>query len=358
MKVALILASNTCYAPYIYHYIRILKEDNVDFDIIIWNKDNILEENCISYDEFSDLKRSRLFRIKSYFRYSKFVHDILNKKQYDSVVVFTIFLGVLLYPYLKHNFKKNYFFDIRDYSPLLKYLPWIIRPVIKDSYVTTISSPGFLKWLPNCKNYELSHNHTFEDNFNSTNHKYESEFKYIILTIGFLRDFETNKIVINSFENNKNFTIKFVGNGLSYEPLIIFVKENQIQNTIFTGGYDKKDEIDHLKKASLINILLGNDLNSETLMTNRFYLAISNGIPVMVSGNSTQAFYVQKYNLGIVIDNMKIIGETVSTYLDEFDRDKFLKGCGEFLLDIKKDQKKFEMSFKQFIKSYQINSSN
>nr|WP_315161303.1 hypothetical protein [uncultured Flavobacterium sp.] len=209
-------------------------------------------------------------------------------------------------------------------------MPWIIRPVIKDSYKTTISSPGFLKWLPKFKNYELSHNHRFDNYFNSSSYVYESEFKHIILTIGFLRDFETNKIVINSFENNKNFTLKFVGRGLAYEPLMEFVKENQIQNVIFTGEYDKKDEIDFLKEASLINILLGDDLNSETLMTNRFYLAISNGIPVMVSGNSTQAEYVQKYNLGIVIDNDNIISDIVSTYIDQFDKEKFLKGSSDF----------------------------
>lgn len=350
MKVALILASNTCYAPHIYHYIRILKEENIDFDIFIWNKDNISEESCISYNEFSDLKKSRLSRVTSYFRYSKFLRNILNKNEYERVVVFTIFLAVLLYPYLRNKLKKNYFFDIRDYSPILKYLPWIIRPVIVDSFKTTISSPGFLKWLPKLKIYELSHNHRFESDFNSSSFVYESEFKHIILTIGFLRDFETNKMVINSFANNKNFTIKFVGRGLAYEPLLEYVEENQIQNAIFTGAYEKKDEINYLQKATLINILLGDDLNSKTLMTNRFYLAINNAIPVMVSGNSTQAEYVQKYNLGIVINKDKVISEMVSTYLDQFDRAKFIKGCGDFLLDITTDQKKFEMSFKQFIK--------
>ncbi len=63
--------------------------------------------------------------------------------------------------------------------------------------------------------------------------------------------------------------MKFVGKVIAYEPLMKLVKENYIQNVIFTGWYDKKNELEYLKKASLKNILLGNDINSETLMTNR-----------------------------------------------------------------------------------------
>jgi hypothetical protein len=349
MKVALILASNTCYAPYMHHYIRILNEEKIAFDIIIWNKDNIAEDNCISYNEFSDLKKSRLFRVKSYFGYAKFVKDVLNKNEYKRVVVFTIFLGILLYPYLKKEFKKSYFFDIRDYSPILNFIPWILRPIINDSFSTTISSPGFTKWLPKSKKYLLSHNYHFNDKILSNKSEFHSEFKYTILTIGFLRDFEMNKIMINSFKNDSNILMKFVGRGIAYEPLMEFVKENEIKNVIFTGAYDKKDEIDYLNEASLINILLGDDINSNTLMTNRLYLAISNGIPVIVNVNSTQGEYVNKYNLGIVINDKETINEAVLAYLDKFNSDEFLKGSAKFLSDIIADQEKFEMSFKKFI---------
>ena len=161
MKVALILASNTCYAPHMFHYIKILKENNIDFDIIIWNKDNLIENECISYDKKIDNTKSRFFKIKDYVSYSKFVIAVLKSSKYDKIIVFTIFLALILYPFLKKKYKNLFIFDIRDYSPILKMFKNIINPVIKISYATVISSPGFKNWLPKNQNYLISHNYQF-----------------------------------------------------------------------------------------------------------------------------------------------------------------------------------------------------
>lgn len=348
MKVALILASNTKYAPHIFHYIKMLQRENIDYDIIIWNKDNILEENCISYNRVADLSKSRLNRLLSYFGYTKFVASILKKNNYNRVIVFTVFLGVLLAPYLRKNFKKKYYFDIRDFSPILNFFPGIINPIIKNSFSTAISSPGFLKWLPNESNLVISHNYNFANNLIFTRDTNRDKTKYIILTIGFLRDFETNKIVLNSFKNNILFLMKFVGTGIAYEPLINFASLNKVKNVEFTGAYDKKNELEFLTKTTLMNILLADDLNSSTLMTNRLYLAISNGIPVIVNKNSTQGEYVQKYNLGIVIENNDYLTSETIQYLENFDEDKFESGCHQFLSDIKTEQENFELNLKLF----------
>jgi hypothetical protein len=352
MKVALILASNTRYAPYIYHYVRILKEENVDFDIFIWNKENLIETNCISYDEFTDIRKSRLYRIASYFRYSNFIRERVNNKEYQKIVVFTVFLGVLLYPYLQKKFRKKYFFDIRDYSPILKFSPMIIDFIVKNSYKTIISSSGFLKWLPPSTNYVLSHNYSFDNHFKYNSFQNINKNNITILTIGFLRDFETNKMLIDSCKNNAFYTLKFVGNGISYEPLMKYVAVNDIKNVVFTGAYDKENELDYLKNVTLMNILLGDDVNSRTLLTNRLYLAIGNGIPVLVNDNSVQAEYVKKYKLGLIINADSVLCQSISNYFDKFNREEFLQNCANFLSDITIDQVEFEMSFKKFISNY------
>jgi hypothetical protein len=349
MKVALILASNTCYTPHLYHYKRILQEKKIDFDIIIWNKDNSVENECISYNNFFNLKKSKLFRVRGYLEYTKFVIEVLRQKKYERVVVFTVFLGVLLYPFLYKKLKKAYIFDIRDYSPILNFIPRIINPIIKNSFATTISSPGFTKWLPQSKDYLLSHNYQFNDKFLAATDDIKKESKYTILTIGFLRDFEANKRIINSFKNNNKFVLKFVGRGIAYEPLKKFVTENNIENVIFTGGYDKKDEKDFLKEASIMNIFLDDDINSRTLMTNRLYLSVANKIPILVNKNSTQGEYANKYKLGVAIEKKEAISEIVLSYLDKLDKNKFLKGRDSFLVEIAKDQEKFEMAFMKFL---------
>lgn len=350
MKVALILASNICYAPHLYHYKRILLEKKIDFDIIIWNKDNSKEEGCISYNKYFNLKNSKISRIKGYLGYSKFVIAILKRKEYKKVVVFTLFLGVLLYPFLKNNYKKLYIFDIRDYSPILKLGTCIIKPIIKNSFATAISSPGFTRWLPKSEKYLLSHNYHFDDTLLADTNVINPELKYTILTIGFLRDFEANKWLINSFKNDDKFVLKFTGRGLAYEQLKEFVEEYKIKNVIFTGGYDKKDEIEFLKGVSLMNILLDDDINSKTLMTNRLYLSIGNRIPVLVNSCSTQGDYVNKFNLGIDVEKTDTLNEKVIAYLDKFDKEEFLKGRDYFLREIAKDQEKFDTALKVFLK--------
>ncbi|MNX97001.1 hypothetical protein D3C86_1293480 [compost metagenome] len=231
----------------------------------------------------------------------------------------------------------------------MNFFPSIIKPVIKNSFCTSISSPGFLKWLPKSKKYVISHNYNFNEESSSVENDLEVKLKHIILTIGFLRDYEVNKNIIISFKDRKEIALKFVGRGLAYQPLLNFVKRNNIQNVEFTGGYDKKNEVEYLKKATLINILLGDDLNSKTLMTNRLYLAISNKIPVIVNKKSMQGEYVQKYNLGIAIDNKELINDAVSNYLTCFDREEFLKGCTKFLSIIQSDQEQFELCFRDFL---------
>lgn len=348
MKLALVLASNTSYAPHLYHYKRILEEQNIDFDIIVWNKDDIEEEGCISYDESVDLNSSRFLRLTAYIRYKRFVLHTLKKNKYDRVVVFTIFLGVLMSHFLKNRFKKNYIFDIRDYSPILKYLPYIIKPVILNAYSTSVSSEGFFKWLPKGGYYEISHNYRFGADINIIEDKVKE--KKVILTIGYLRDFTANKMLIESFQDFCNFTLRFVGSGIAYTPLMNFVHVKEIHNVSFTGAYKKCEEQDFLNDVVIMNILLGKDINSRTLMTNRFYLAISNRIPVIVNENSKQGEYVKKYDLGVVICDNDSIQEKVINYLNMYDRIAFKKNCEKFLQDIESNQKSFEVTFKRFIR--------
>lgn len=348
MKVALVLASNTCYAPYLYHYTRILEEQNIDFDIIVWNKDNIEEKGCISYDEYADFNSSRLSRLTAYFRYANFVRNTLKNGRYDRVVVFTIFLGILLSPYLKKRFKRNYIFDIRDYSPLLTFLPYMIRPVILNAYSTSVSSAGFLEWLPKAGRYEISHNYSFDTTIDIRKDKIKDT--NVILTIGFLRDFTANKMIIESFKDSVNFALRFVGSGIAYAPLMNFVHDKEIGNVTFTGPYKKSEEQTFLKDVAIVNILLGKDINSRTLMTNRFYLAISNEIPVIVNENSIQGEYVKKYNLGVVINDKDSIQEKVINYLNTYDHIVFKKNCEKFLQDIENDQISFVTTIQTFIK--------
>lgn len=350
MKIALILGSNTYAAPFLQYYIKMLIKYNIDYDIIIWNKDNIFEQVCISYNKYTDLSKPRYTRIFNFFGFIVFVIKQLNKNRYDKLVVFDLSIGPFLHPFIRNRFKNKFYFDIRDYTNAYRFYSFMMPSLIKNSFATAISSPGFLEWLPESRKYNISHNYNFDENIEFCNLENDITHNHTILTIGQLRDFESNKKIIDAFKNNSKYDMKFVGSGIAYEPLLKYTSKHNIKNIVFTGRYLKKDEIKYLENVSLMNIVLEDNLNSKTLMTNRIYLAVSNRIPVIVNSNSTQAEYVEKYNLGIIIDNLELVEKSVTNYLQNFDRQIFVDGCKSFFLDIRKDQRQFEKSFEEFIK--------
>lgn len=349
MKILLIYPSNTKYVPHAYHYLKILNNYNVEYDIVIWDQDDIVENDCIVFKNKNVNKRI-FSRIISYYRYASFVKKTIKKNKYDKIIIFSIFLSVLLYPFLRKNYKNKYIFDIRDYNPVVKVVPSVINMLVKDSYITAISSPGFKKWLPESKKYTLSHNFNFESWQESLVDKKLNNHKYIILTIGFLRHYDVNKSLIDTFANDDDIILKFVGTGEVHKLLKDYVFENQIKNVVFFGEYQKKDELSFLEDVSLVNIILENDINSRTLMTNRIYTSLCSGVPVLVNEGSTQGEYVKKYNLGMFFENFAQLKENVKSFLLNFDGQLFEKGSNDFLVEIKEDQNIFEKNIVNFLR--------
>ena len=198
MKVALILATNVEKSPYIQYYIDVYKEKNIDVEVILLNRDKrVLNEEfpykIHSCDIIAKETASCVRKIYDYFRYSRFVRRILKQSDYSQIVVFTIANAVFLSYYLLSYYKKKYIFDIRDYSPLVKYTVPIIRRLLNNSALNCFSSPGFRSWLPAC-DYVICHNarrkSLDEDIVNARDIDVEN---VKVLTIGQLRNFITNK---------------------------------------------------------------------------------------------------------------------------------------------------------------------
>lgn len=53
---------------------------------------------------------------------------------------------------------------------------------------------------------------------------------------------------------------------------------------------------------------------SDYLMSNRFYLSVTHGKPMIVNSKCTQADFVKKYNLGVIIDENDNIAEKIKDY--------------------------------------------
>jgi len=353
MKVALIVSGNY-FKAHIWFYTFLFDKLKIDYDIISWNRLNIEEPNVIQYNLNQGEGRGYIGRLLSYLKYRKFVINQLQDVKYDKVFIFTIALGVLMYSYLRKSFKKRYVFDIRDNSIVSTLFKTSFNRLIKDSFFTVISSRGYLKWLPQSEKYYYAHNFPFSISRNirliNENACFNPiSFEQTILTIGTLRDYNENKLLIQSFENIKGFSLKFAGSGPAEKPLIEYVSNNLIHNVEFYGLYKKEEEIELINGASLMNILTGDDINSRTLTTNRFYLSVIIGIPMIVYNDTYQGLLCQEYSLGCVVKRNRPLLEQIQYYQKSFDESKYNIGRKEFIEIVALDVKDLEKEIQAFI---------
>lgn len=348
MRIALILASNLYMSPYVRYYTELLEKCGIAYDIIAWNRFGVPESGIIALNLPSSLHKSMLGKLVDYLHYRRFVRLQLIEGNYDKVVVFTIANALILSDLLKARYKNNYIFDIRDYWGGVKWLPFRFRTAVRNAAATIISSAGFKQWLPSNTEYLICHN-TSQTTAKDALAKIYGLTRYKILTIGAIGYFDANRALIESLADDPMFELQFVGSGFAEQMLKDFVMKHRIKNVVFEGRYVKEDEPKFLEGISLMSILIDDSINSITCMSNRFYLSLVYGIPMMVDRNTEQARWVEKYNLGVIIDKKKDINQQIIQFLQAYDADTFDTGRRACLEVIRQDNVEFESKFKEFL---------
>ena len=354
MKILLILGAMPEDSPYVNYYQKILKEkDGVEFDIIAWNRYNssIPKSNrhIIVYSKTSG--NSRIKKTAQYIGYRKFILKQAKRNKYDGVIVFTVAMALLLARFLFKSYKNRYIIDIRDYSPLVRFglAKQKLHKLLLLSYANVISSPGFRFWLPPIKdNCLISHN-TDTILLKEVSPAKVSNKPLKVLTIGALRDPESNLRLIQALENNPRFFMQFSGKGKATATINGYIYSNNVNNAIVTGKYEKIDEDRIVSDSDMINILLPHNMVSDYLMSNRFYLSVIYGKPMIVNSDCTQSYYVSKYNLGVVINDNEDIAEKILKYCDVFDLQNYNSGRSAFMETVKKDNYEFNKAIENFI---------
>jgi hypothetical protein len=354
MKIAIIISSNT-FKSHLNYYFNFLDQHNIEYDVICWNRRMIDEPGAYAYNFSQDESKGYFYRFYSYLGYKKFVIDCLKRNCYDRIIISTIAIAILLYPYLKKHYRNKYLFDIRDYSLILYFTWFILNKVIDNSSATVISSPGFKNWLPKSSKYYIAHNFPFEQTngivkFITEEQRFSQNSElFEIATIGSLRDFEANKVIIDAFQGGNEFKLNFIGTGPAYDSIKNHVMRNDISNTFFYGFYHKEDEFELLETSDIINNFTNTDLNSRTLLTNRFYLSVVLGIPMIVRFGTYQAELCERYNLGCVLDPHKDIKDQFINFTTTFKYNEYMKGCKDFLKVVENDTKNLDIYLLDFV---------
>lgn len=349
-KVLLIGAAPLSESPYYISYIEILNQNKIPYDLLFWNKhlDNTdeLPENHIPYNLFADNKFPKWKRLHNNWKFARFASKWLKKNDYTYVVAFTISHAIFMSRILCKKYRLRYIFDIRDYSRLLEvsFFRKTVDILVKNSAIIVVSSAGFLRWLPKDKDcrYVVAHNTTKKMvskylNCQCKNNPLLSNSVISVLTIGQLRNFEANSCIIRSLCKSPHFQLVYAGCGPASNQLLKFVEENNINNVIFTGRYEKSDEESIVLNNQMINMYLGQDINSKTLMTNRFYLSVQMRKPMIASKGSFQGDLCEEYGLGVVIDKDDDIAEKILKWWNFFDANKYNEACQAFLKKVELD---------------------
>lgn len=353
MRVGLILPGTIWFSPYVRIYTRILDQIQEDYSIISWNRYG--DDTPEGYQYNVPCKQGHnSASLMSYWGYVKYVIKTVNKEKFDKLIVFGPQLTCLLSPFLLLKYKGRFMIDYRDLSIEQKIgFKQIYSRMLKVSEVNVVSSPGFLRCLPQ-GHYLISHN--FDVNAvkaaiaNKTTEGFNTNNPLIILTIGSIRDYSSNIEVIKALSNNNNVNVQFIGKGVDAAKLEEYCKKNNIRNVSFKGYYSKDEEPDYIKKSSFMNIFYPRKISHDTALSNRFYNSLIYKRPMIVTKNTTQGDYAEKYNVGISVTNCDNLADHLFEFLKS-DYAEYSNRCNSLLLRFLDDQKSFEEGVISFIKT-------
>ncbi|MER2125803.1 glycosyltransferase [Solibacillus sp.] len=346
MKIALICPSNMLYMPYVKNYEQLLIEQNIDYDIINWDRFQMEE---VDENTYRDEKKGHQRNFLDYIKYTKFLFNKLNVTHYDKIIVFGIQLSYFLKKLLLKNYKGNYVIDIRDYNKILHFFN--IAELIRNASYTVLSSPGYQVWLPNRKKYLINHNTHISNiiELKEIDPSFNKE-KVSIANIGAIRDFSINQHFVDTLKNSGKFVLNYHGEGDYSFKLIKHLKNQHINNVFVTGRYKKEDEGNLYLRNDLINVLrYSNGINNKTALPNRLYNAMLYGKPLVAFNGTYLAKIISKYNLGYVIQSMDNVENELNKYLNEFDRAAYEIGRTTYIRDVIKENNNFKKKIQEFI---------
>ena len=347
MKIALICPSNMLYMPYVDNYTKIFDETDVDYCVINWDRFKIEKDSEFTYRD-SKIGHQRSFL--DYFKYSRFVLNILKKNNYNKVVVFGIQLVFFLKSHLIKEYSNKYIIDIRDHNRIVKYFN--IEKTIEHSNFTVLSSPGYKEWLPKSNKYVINHNTQLSsiENLNESNRNLKSKEMISINYIGSIRDYKINLDFINSLKNNGSINLKYHGAGAINKDIESYLEINSIKNVVFTGRYMREEEQNLYIKADIVNILIPTDtINSKTLLPNRLYNATIYGKPVIALKGTYLAKIVDENHLGLVLSSFDNVEEAIMSYINSLNFDNYDRNRRAFLEKILEENNLFKIRLTEFV---------
>ncbi|MCI7200263.1 glycosyltransferase [Megasphaera elsdenii] len=360
MKFLIVAFHPRSMTPYAKQYENAIIKAGYRYDILFWDRfsNAPLEKraNEFIFHKVCTLGGNRLKKIYPFYLFRKVVKNIINKGNYNKIIILNTMPGFLLHDILLKKYSNKYIFDIRDYT-YEKYKPYlhVVQHLIDQSFFTTISSRGFKKFLGENHKIIVNHNISNEENILDRPTLSRNKQDIIIGFVGAVRYFNENLALIKSVQTSSRFRLTFAGRQNSDCPLKEECEENNYRNVSFSGAFTNDEKPNLYKNIDMINSVFGNQsLDVITLLPNRLYDALIFKKPIIATKGTYLAEVVSKNNLGPVLDDSRgytaeAYQQELAAYVDNFLPEEFIKNANQLLDNVKKEQQVFHEKIAEFV---------
>ena len=338
MKIAVIGFNNIIKMPYMRYYKRLFEAHGVEADYYCWNRkddDGIVQDgNIIEFN--TSCGAPRFVKIFAMLKWRRNMMVALKRGRYDKIIILTTIPAVLLKKYLLKHYKGQYLLDIRDFTyDNIDLYRKIVKKLCDNSAKTFISSPGFRKFL-------LSDNLMQIHNIDVQRADYGApDMRKKTLTLGYIGQITYYSSCMRLMNDLKNSRYRLYFAGIFKEDsLQRYSIARGIRNVIFEGEFDPADKRRIYKNIDIVNCYYGinGEHYKEYALPNRLYDALYCNRPILALKNTALAEIIEKYKIGVTVEEKDNIEHALDDYIESFDKNEFEKNIARCIADIEKSQ--------------------
>lgn len=353
MKVALIGHTERNYLPFLEKYLAFLKDRGISADCYFWERERPLPDAPGEFHFYRPEQGGMTDKLTGYLAYRHYLKTQLSRRTYDRLILLTTLPGVLLADLLCREYPGRYLLDIRDYS-FESFPPYrrLVGKLIRKSFFTAISSPGFRRFLPESPRLLVNHNLPVGLTPAETAQPLPADAPVCIGFVGLVRYFKENAALLRGLKNHPRFLLSYKGKAVPGCDLAGFCRLEGIENVRFSGKFANGDKASLYRDVGMVNALYGADSPEvTTALPNRLYEACLLKKPVLTSKGTYLGEVVTGYGLGVALgltgdDPARVLED----WLSRFDPVVFTAACNRFLEDAAKDEAVFYDRLGDFLK--------
>lgn len=343
---------NTC--PYIDKYLDIFQKKNVQFEVILWDRDGseiCYPDNYHIFKYVQNVDLPKIKKISGFCKFMSFVYKIIHIKKYDKLIFLTTQVALICYPLALTRFRKRYIFDFRDLSFENHYLYRVlVKNIINQSFFTCMSSPEFAKVF-SYENYVMAHNFRYKDlnnRFALDRGKPSNQSQIVLLHIGISRGEEYNRQLVHIFGGDIRFKLYIIGRGNDSDSLLSLA--SKYNNVVVQGTYDNEEKQNFIKSSDLLLYYYPCDFNCNRALANKYYDSLIYRKPLVGNINTYSGRRLQEKGLGVSVDlSDERCADRIYDYYKEYNQNDFEKNVESELSIVLKEDMVYIDKIKQFV---------